>query len=138
MIYYPISVLMLAGIRDIMIISTPTDLPRFEQIFGSGADLGVRFEYAEQADPKGIAEALIIADDFVGDNPSALILGDNILFGGGLSSMLKRAGTRTHGASVFAYPVTDPERYGVVEMDADGRALSIEEKTIEAEKPTWR
>ena len=128
MIYYPISVLMLAGIRDIMIISSPADLPRFEQIFGSGADLGVRFEYAEQAEPKGIAEALIIADDFVGDNPSALILGDNILFGGGLSAMLKRAGARESGASVFAYPVTDPERYGVVEMDGDGRALSIEEK----------
>lgn len=128
MIYYPISVLMLAGIRDILIISTPADLPRFEQIFGDGSQLGLRLAYAEQAEPRGIAEALIISEDFVGGDPSALILGDNILFGGGLSDMLKRAGAREQGASVFAYPVTDPERYGVVKMNSDGRAVSIEEK----------
>ncbi|MGJ3259878.1 MAG: glucose-1-phosphate thymidylyltransferase RfbA [Rhodospirillales bacterium] len=128
MIYYPISVLMLAGIRDILIISTPADLPRFEQIFGSGEHLGLRFEYAEQAAPNGIAEALIIGEEFVGGDPSALILGDNILFGGGLSQMLKRAAARESGASVFAYPVTDPERYGVVELDDGGRASRIEEK----------
>lgn len=128
MIYYPMSVLMLAGIRDILIISTPADLPRFEQIFGSGERYGLRLQYAEQSAPNGIAEALIIAEDFIGGDPSALILGDNILFGGGLSQMLKRAAGREQGASVFAYPVTDPERYGVAEIDADGKAVSIEEK----------
>ena len=128
MIYYPMSVLMLAGIRDILIISTPDDVPKFERLFGNGSHLGLNLSYAEQANPNGIAEAYIIGADFVGDSPSSLILGDNILFGGGLSGMLKRAAERTTGASVFAYPVTDPERYGVVEVNTDGNALSLEEK----------
>lgn len=128
MIYYPMSVLMLAGIRDILIISTPDDVPKFERLFGNGSQLGLNISYAEQAQPNGIAEAYIIGADFVGDSLSSLILGDNILFGGGLSGMLKRAAERTTGASVFAYPVTDPERYGVVEIDTDGNAMSLEEK----------
>ncbi len=128
MIYYPMSVLMLAGIQDILIISTPEDLPRFERLFGNGHSLGLKLEYAEQTNPNGIAEALIIGDAFIDGHPSSLILGDNILFGGGLSSILRRADENEKGASVFAYPVTDPERYGVVEIDANGRAISIAEK----------
>lgn len=128
MIFYPMSVLMLAGIRDILIISTPEDLPRFERLFGNGNSIGLNLEYAEQTHPNGIAEALIIGGDFIDGHPSSLILGDNILFGGGLSSILHRADANEKGASVFAYPVTDPERYGVVEIDSDGRAISIAEK----------
>ena len=130
MIYYPMSVLMLADIRDILIISTPTDLPKFEHLFGDGSALGLNLSYAEQANPNGIAEAFIIGDNYLNGDPSTLILGDNILFGGGLSAMLKRANSRDSGATIFAYPVTDPERYGVVEVDNDGHALNI------AEKPT--
>ena len=130
MIYYPISVLMLAGICDILIISTPEDLPKFEKLFGNGNGIGLNLSYAEQAQPNGIAEAFIIGEEFIDGAPCSLILGDNILFGGGLTSMLERANMREDGASVFAYPVTDPERYGVVEMDRNQRALSIEEKPL--------
>ena len=128
MIYYPMSVIMLADIRDILIISTPTDLPKFERLFGDGSALGLNLSYAEQANPNGIAEAFIIGDDFLNGEPSTLILGDNILFGGGLSAMLKRANSRDSGATIFAYPVTDPKRYGVVEVDNNGHALNIAEK----------
>lgn len=128
MIFYPMSVLMLAGIQDILVISTPEDLPRFERLFGDGHSIGLNLEYAEQTHPNGIAEALIIGSDFIDGHPSSLILGDNILFGGGLSSILRRADAHEKGASVFAYPVTDPERYGVVEIDGNGRAISIAEK----------
>lgn len=131
MIYYPMSVLMLAGMKDILIISTPEDLPRFERIFGSGESIGLNLSYAEQAEPNGIAEAFIIGEQFINGDPSSLILGDNILFGGGLTTMLARAAARDAGASVFAYPVQDPERYGVVDIDAEGRALSVEEKPVE-------
>ena len=127
MVYYPMSVLMLAGIRNILIISTPGDLPRFEDLFGGG-DLGINLSYAPQPEPNGIAEAFIIGADFIGDDPVALILGDNILFGVGLTEKLERATARTEGATVFAYPVADPERFGVVELDDQGNAISIEEK----------
>ena len=127
MIYYPMSVLMLAGIRDILIISTPGDLPRFEDLFGGG-DLGINLSYAPQPEPNGIAEAFLIAADFIGDDPVALILGDNILFGVGLTEKLEKATARTEGATVFAYPVADPGRFGVVELDDQGKAVSIEEK----------
>lgn len=128
MIYYPLSVLMLAGIRDILIISTPGDLPRFENLFGDGGDLGLNMSYSPQPEPNGIAEALIIGADFIGGNPVALILGDNILFGVGLTEKLERATARTEGATVFAYPVTDPGRFGVVELDDEENPVSIEEK----------
>lgn len=128
MIYYPLSVLLLAGIRDILIISTPQDTPRFQQLLGDGKAWGVNFEYAVQPSPDGLAQAFIIGADFVGDHPSALVLGDNIFYGHDLASRLKAADARTEGASVFAYPVSDPERYGVVEFDKDGRAISLEEK----------
>ena len=129
MIYYPLGVLMLAGIRDVLFISTPTDLPRFEALLGNGSDYGVRLSYAEQAAPNGLAEAFIIGRDFVGDDPVALILGDNIFYGAGLPTQLATAAGRTQGATVFAYSVEDPERYGVVAFDsATGLAKSIEEK----------
>ena len=128
MIYYPLSVLMLAGIRDILIISTPDDLPRFENLFGDGGDLGLSMSYAPQPEPNGIAEALIIGADFTGGGPVALILGDNILYGGGLTEKLERATARTEGATVFAYPVSDPGRFGVIELDDEGAPVSIEEK----------
>ena len=128
MIYYPLSVLMLAGIRDILIISSPQDTPRFEQLLGDGAPWGLSFSYAVQPAPEGLAQALIIGRDFVARNRCALILGDNIFYGHDLSKQLRSAVARTSGATVFAYPVTDPERYGVIEFDPAGRAISIVEK----------
>ncbi len=128
MVYYPLSVLMLAGIRDILLISTPHDLPGFERLLGSGNQWGLRLTYAQQPRPDGLAQAFHIGADFVGDGPSALVLGDNLFHGHDLIRRLEAAHARPDGASVFAYPVVDPERYGVVEFDADGRAISIEEK----------
>ena len=128
MIYYPLSTLMLAGIREILIISTPDDAPRFEALFGTGERWGLKLSYAVQAKPEGLAQAYHIGADFVGGGPSALILGDNLYYGDGLTDVLHRAAARTSGATVFAYRVSDPERYGVVSFDAAGKALSIEEK----------
>jgi glucose-1-phosphate thymidylyltransferase len=128
MIYYPLSTLMLAGIRDILIISTPQDTPRFAQLLGDGGRWGLDLQYAVQASPDGLAQAFIIGADFVAGGPSALVLGDNLFYGHEFSEALRQAGTRASGATVFAYPVNDPERYGVVEFDAAGRAVSLEEK----------
>ena len=131
MVYYPISVLMLAGIRDILIISTPTDLPAFRRLLGDGSDFGVRFSYAEQPSPDGLAQAFIIGEEFIGDDSVCLVLGDNIFHGNGLGQMLRKAvysAEHDQQATVFGYWVSDPERYGVAEFDAEGRVLSIEEK----------
>jgi glucose-1-phosphate thymidylyltransferase len=128
MIYYPLSTLMLAGIRDILIISTPQDTPRFVQLFGDGSDWGLNLEYAVQPSPDGLAQAFIIGKDFIGNAPSALVLGDNIFYGHDLQAQLEQASLRNKGATVFAYHVQDPERYGVVTFDAQGRATSLEEK----------
>jgi glucose-1-phosphate thymidylyltransferase len=128
MIYYPLSVMMLAGMRDILVISTPQDTPRFQHLLGDGSAWGLNLQYCVQPSPDGLAQAFILGRDFVAGQPSALVLGDNIFYGHDLQTMLRRAHARTSGASVFAYHVTDPERYGVVEFDAHKHALSIEEK----------
>lgn len=128
MIYYPLTVLMLAGIREILVISTPQDTPRFEQLLGDGTRWGVRFSYAVQPSPDGLAQAFTIGENFIADDPCALVLGDNIFYGHEFANDLKKAGQMCHGATVFAYPVHDPERYGVVEFDSAGRAVSLEEK----------
>ena len=128
MIYYPLSTLMLAGIRDVLVISTPQDTPRFEQLLGDGSQWGLNLEYAVQPSPDGLAQAFLIGEQFLGGAPSALVLGDNIFHGHELYKLLQRANERTTGASVFAYRVQDPERYGVAEFDADGKVLSLEEK----------
>jgi glucose-1-phosphate thymidylyltransferase len=128
MVYYPISTLMLAGIRDILIISTPKDVPLFKDLLGDGSDWGVRFEYAVQETPRGLADAFIVGEKFIGDDKCALVLGDNLYFGHGLSEALIAASESEAGATVFAYHVNDPERYGVVDFDAEGRAISLEEK----------
>ena len=128
MIYYPLSMLMLAGIRDILVISAPEDLPAFRRLLGDGQTWGLRFSYAEQAEPRGLADAFVVGREFVGGEPACLILGDNIFFGHGLAELLQTAASLERGALVFAYPVQDPERYGVVEFDAQGKAVSLEEK----------
>jgi glucose-1-phosphate thymidylyltransferase len=128
MVYYPLSTLMLAGVRDILIISTTTDTPRFEQLLGDGSQWGIRLRYAVQPRPEGLAQAFIVGADFVDGDRCALILGDNIFYGHDLATILKRAAARAHGATVFAYAVQDPQRYGVVQFDDAGRAVSIEEK----------
>jgi len=128
MIYYPLATLMLAGIKDILIISTPDDTPRFEQILGDGSKFGIQLSYKVQPTPGGLAQAFLIGESFIGTDPVALILGDNIFYGHGLTSKLRQAATRSSGATVFGYDVTDPERFGVVEFDAQQKAISIEEK----------
>ena len=128
MIYYPLSTLMLAGIREILIISTPEDLPRFRQFMGDGSQFGLSFEYVVQPQPEGIAQAFLIGKDFIGNSCCALVLGDNIFYGHDLVKCMVDACQKTRGARVFAYPVQDPQRYGVVEFDGDSRALSLEEK----------
>ncbi|MET4161016.1 glucose-1-phosphate thymidylyltransferase [Marinobacterium sp. MBR-111] len=133
MIYYPLSVLMLAGIRDILIISTPEDLPNFEKLLGDGGNFGIQLSYAAQPSPDGLAQAFIIGEEFIGDDSVCLVLGDNIFYGQGFSPKLKQAAARTSGATVFGYQVKDPERFGVVTFDENNKAISIEEKP---EKPT--
>ncbi len=130
MIYYPLSTLMLGGIRDILVISTPQDRPLFQRLLGDGTELGLRFSYAAQASPRGLADAFIVGRDFVKKDPVALILGDNIFYGHGLPAMLQRASSRSKGATIFGYQVNTPQDYGVIELDEQDRALSIEEKPL--------
>lgn len=136
LIYYPLGVLMLAGIRDILIISTPRDLPRFEELLGDGSDYGISLSYAEQSQPRGLADAFIVGKSFIGSDPVALILGDNIFYGAGLAEMLRQVSSSDQGATVFAYAVEDPERYGVVEIQPGGRAIDIVEKPTQP-KSNW-
>jgi glucose-1-phosphate thymidylyltransferase len=131
MIYYPLGVLMLAGIREILVISTPLDLPRFQALLKDGSAYGLNLSYAEQSEPRGLADAFILGREFVGDSSVSLVLGDNIFYGAGLIDLVRRAAAREHGATIFAYRVDDPERYGVIEFDPDGRGVSIEEKPAE-------
>ena len=135
MIYYPLSMLMLAGIREILIISTPEDLPAFKRLLGDGSRWGLSFEYAEQAEPRGLADAFIVGEKFIDGDPVSLILGDNIFFGHDIPQVLRKAAELGTGATIFAYPVSDPERYGIVEFDEAGKAISLEEKP---EKPRSR
>ena len=128
MIFYPLSTLMLAGIREILIISTPEDLPNFERLFGDGQNLGLKFSYKVQPSPDGLAQAFILGEDFIGDDSCAMVLGDNIFYGNGFSVLLQKAAGKTDGATVFGYYVDDPERFGVVEFDTGGQAISLEEK----------
>jgi glucose-1-phosphate thymidylyltransferase len=132
LVYYPLSVLMLAGIRDILLISTPTDLPLYRRLFEAGTELGLNFQYAEQAAPNGLAEAFIIGRDFVGNGSVCLVLGDNIFYGAGLANLVQEASREARGCTLFGYHVQDPERYGVIELDAQGRVLSIQEKPKQA------
>ena len=132
MIYYPLSVLMLAGIKEVLIISTSRDLPLFEELMGDGSDLGMKLEYAVQKDPNGLAEAFIIGEEFIGNDSCALVLGDNIFYGGGLTTMVRSAVKKEKGATIFGYPVKNASSFGVVEMDSNGKAISLEEKP---EKP---
>ena len=131
MIFYPLSTLMLAGIKEILIISTPEDLPNFERLLGDGSNLGLRFSYKVQPSPDGLAQAFILGDEFIGDDSCAMVLGDNIFYGNGFSSLLQKAAAKTNGATVFGYYVDDPERFGVVEFDRNGHAISLEEKPKE-------
>ncbi len=138
MIYYPLSALMLAGIREILIISTPVDLPRFKHLLGDGSDIGLQFSYAEQPSPDGLAQAFIIGEEFIGDDDVCLILGDNIFYGHGFTELLSKAVKGVHdegNATIFGYYVQDPNRYGVVEFDSDGKVLSIEEKPLRPKSP---
>jgi len=136
MIYYPLSVLMLSGIREILLISTPDDLPRFQYLLGDGKQWGLDFNYAEQTEPRGLADAFLIGEGFIGSDPCALILGDNIFYGHGMADLLTEPAKRDKGATIFAYHVTDPQRYGVAEFDREGRVRSIEEKP-ERPKSSW-
>jgi glucose-1-phosphate thymidylyltransferase len=128
MVYYPLSTLMLAGIRDVLVISTPSDLPRFEQLLGDGSQWGMSFHYAGQASPNGLAQAFVIGREFVGGDGVSLVLGDNIFYGEGLTALLQRAASKSSGATIFGYSVNEPQRYGVAELDASGRVVGIEEK----------